>query len=361
MNTRMELWKEYREGIERNASLQKAVMESNEKLNILHSRLLKVYPEYGEKYSTKLSQFEAAVNKIEQSPSIPINGISTLLEEINKIDNTNDSSFSSINNIEFGSDELIETLKSISERKLKKVEYISTASNNVMFGKTNVVMLGEKMEEFRIAIDGPSGSGKSTVAKQIAKKYNLKYINTGLVYRAVALKLIEDKINIDDAIAVESSLNSIKVKLLRNEIVELNGIEVSDALRSDLVSQNASIIATYPAVRKYAVNIQKSESARSGVIMDGRDTTFKIMPNADFKFFLDTSPEVRAKRRLSQNEEFGYSTDYDKILKEIKTRDHRDRTRKVDPLHKTKDAYLINASDMTIEEVVEKIIQIIEK
>lgn len=217
------------------------------------------------------------------------------------------------------------------------------------------------MEEFRIAIDGPSGSGKSTVAKQIAKKYNLKYINTGLVYRAVALKLIEDKINIDDAIAVESSLNSIKVKLLRNEIVELNGIEVSDALRSDLVSQNASIIATYPAVRKYAVNIQKSESARSGVIMDGRDTTFKIMPNADFKFFLDTSPEVRAKRRLSQNEEFGYSTDYDKILKEIKTRDHRDRTRKVDPLHKTKDAYLINASDMTIEEVVEKIIQIIEK
>ncbi|NQZ65979.1 MAG: (d)CMP kinase [Mycoplasmatales bacterium] len=217
------------------------------------------------------------------------------------------------------------------------------------------------MSNIRIAIDGPSGSGKSTIAKLIAKKYNLKYINTGLVYRALAFKLIELGINIQNEDKVKENIQNIKINLLENEIVDLNGVKLDSELRSDNVSQASSVIASYSSVRNYAVKIQMLEASRKGVIMDGRDTTFKIMPDADFKFFLDTDAEIRAKRRVEQNSKIGFSTDYEKILSEIKIRDHRDRTREVDPLHQTADAHLIDTSEMTIENVVKEIIEIIEK
>ena len=361
MNTRMQLWKSYRDNIEKNASLQKAVKESNEKLKILHSRLINVFPEYDQKYKSNLSKFEATISKVEQAPSIPSDNIEKLIENINKLENENDSSFAAIDKIDFASDELKGTIKIIKSGKINKVNYIETNLSDMQVSKTKIIELGEKMEKHRIAIDGPSGSGKSTVAKKIASKYNLKYINTGLVYRAIAYKLIQDEINVNDERAVESSLPGINIKLLRNEIVELNGVEITKELRSDEVSQTASVVASYSKVRIFAVNIQKIEGTRNGVVMDGRDTTFKIMPNADVKIFLDTSPEVRARRRQEQNQELGYSTDYNTILKEIQIRDERDRTRETDPLHITKGAHLIDASDMTIDQVVDTIVNIIEK
>lgn len=357
----MELWKDYRDSIERNISLQKAVMYSNEKLNVLHKRLIEVFPEYDEKYKTQLSKFEATVNKIEQAPTIPTQNIDLIIEEINKIENDGNSSFSAIDNLSFESEELVKVLEEVQKGKINNIQYIKTYDDGIKMNETTVIELGEKMYDYRIAIDGPSGSGKSTVAKEIARIYNLKYINTGLVYRAIALHIIENGLDVQDEDEVVNELKNINIKLLKNEIVELNGHEVSNALRSDDVSQNASIVASYSAVRKFAVDIQKHEGARKGVIMDGRDTTFKIMPDADVKIFLDTSPEVRAKRRVDQNEELGYSTNYEEILEEIRIRDRRDRTREVDPLHVTEGAHLIDASEMSIDDVVQKIQDIIRE
>ena len=217
------------------------------------------------------------------------------------------------------------------------------------------------MSKYRIAIDGPSGSGKSTISKLIAKKYNLKYINTGLVYRSIVWYLIKENININDEKSVLEQLKNIKIKLLKNEIVNINSQKLSKELRTNKISQFSSIVASYKKVREYALKIQRQESSIKGIIMDGRDTTFKIMPDADIKIFLDTSSEVRAKRRMIQNNELGYNSNYDKILKEIEERDHRDRTRKIDPLHQTKDSHLIDASNMTIQEVVESISIIIQR
>ena len=360
MKTRIELWKEYRESIERNISLQKAVMQSNEKLNILHKRLLEVFPEYDVKYKTKLSKFEASINKIEQSPSIDTEGIQKIINAINDLEK-DDSSFASIESINFESDELKEALREVKSGKVNNIKYVETDTEDISIGKTKKIKLGEKMPEYRIAIDGPSGSGKSTIAKMIAKEYDLKYINTGLVYRAIALYLEQNFIDANDEDLVVEELKNIDIKLLKNEVTELNGVEVTTELRSDAVSQAASIVASYSKVREFAVNIQKREGSRLGVIMDGRDTTFKIMPDADLKIFLDTTPEVRARRRVEQNEKLGYSTDYDEILNEIKIRDQRDRTRETDPLHKTEDAHLIDASDLSIDQVIDKIKELLKE
>jgi cytidylate kinase len=172
--------------------------------------------------------------------------------------------------------------------------------------------------------------------------------------------LIKNNIDVNDFKKVKESLIKIKIKLLKNEIINLNNQKLSKELREDNVSQKASIISSYTFVREYAVLIQKNETKNEGIIMDGRDTTFNIMPNADVKIFLDTDPKIRAKRRLKQNKKLGYSTNYENILKEIKIRDKRDRTRKKDPLHKTKDSHLIDSSNLTINQVVDKIIEIIE-
>lgn len=362
MNTRMELWKTYRENIEKNISLQNSVMFSNEKLKILHNRLLKVFPKYDEKYPSNLSKFSANIKEIEQVPDMSNAKIEKIIKEIIRIENPNDPSFNSIDKINFSSEDLEKVVDELKKGKINKIKYIDTyESEELIMNQTQEIILGVKMNKNRIAIDGPSGSGKSTVAKIIGKKLGLKYINTGLVYRAIALKIHKDNIDINDEESVVKHLVNIKINLLKDEVVNLNGEEVTSQLRTDEISQGASKVASYLKVREFAVKIQIDEASNEGVIMDGRDTTFKIMPNADFKFFLDTIPEIRAQRRVKQNKEIGFSTDYDKILSEIKERDHRDRTRMADPLHKTLDAHLIDASNMTIDDVVNEIINIIKK
>ncbi|RTZ68269.1 MAG: (d)CMP kinase [Tenericutes bacterium] len=213
------------------------------------------------------------------------------------------------------------------------------------------------MKKINIAIDGPSGSGKSTAAKAVAKELGLKYINTGLVYRSIAFYVIDNSIPLKEKDIV-NSLKDIKIKLLRFEKVDLNGQKLFDELREDKVSKVAAIVASMTPVREFALKIQRYYASTKGIVMDGRDTTFKIMPKADLKIFLDTDVKERAKRRVNQNKSLGYDINYDEVLKEIKARDKLDRNRKKDPLHKTKDAILIDSTNISLEEVIEKIIKL---
>ncbi|MCK5945836.1 MAG: (d)CMP kinase, partial [Mycoplasmataceae bacterium] len=135
--------------------------------------------------------------------------------------------------------------------------------------------------------------------------------------------------------------------------------DVTKEVRADVVSSKASIVASISNVREWAVTLQQQAAESKGVVMDGRDTTFVVLPNADIKIFLDTDVKVRAKRRQEQNEKLGFSTNYDKVLKELEVRDHRDRTREKDPLHKTEDAILIDSSKISLEDVVKKISRLV--
>lgn len=359
MKTRMELWKEYRDDIAKNISLQKAVMKSNEKLKILYNRLLAVFPEYEDKYKSKLSQFEASVKKIEQAPELPKDKLTDILDKINTMESKENSSFKSIDELTFSTGELDNVIQAIQMGKLKKDKYIGGASDDISMGETKMVTIKKNPNMLRIAIDGPSGSGKSSVAKAIADKFGLNYINTGLVYRAIAFFFISKNIDFNDTEKMIELLDRIEINLLPDEKVELNKSILKNELRSDEVSQNASKVAAISEIRKFAVEVQIKSGGKAGVIMDGRDTTFKIMPDADLKIFLDTDPEVRAKRRVEQNRKLGFSVDYDQILNEIKTRDHRDRNRETDPLHKTEDAFLIDASNLSLDEVIMEVEKLI--
>lgn len=358
MKTRMKLWSEYRKNIENNISLQKSNNESNERVKILKERLLNIFPNYYEMFPSKAKSFKAEIEEIENFSTISNKKIENLIKEIDEINKNIKNNFGFINEISFKTnklDKIFESIKNhtnIEEKEIKK-------SKKIEINKLKVIKLNKNISKYKIAIDGPSASGKSVVAKRIAKLFNLNYINTGLVYRAIAFWLINKNINVRDQKEVKKNLINIKIKLLKDEIVDLNGNKFSTELRSDLVSQKASLVSSYSFVREFAILIQKDMAKKEGVIMEGRDTTFNIIPNADLKIFLDTKPEIRAKRRLKQNQELGYSTKYETILKEIIIRDERDRNRKNDPLHKVKDAFLIDSSNLTIEEVVDKIIKII--
>ncbi|MCK5867031.1 MAG: (d)CMP kinase [Mycoplasmataceae bacterium] len=361
MNTRMELWREYRNQIERNSELHISVKKSNDKLKILSGRLKNVYPDFFDKYKEDFKKIEAPISRVEDKFVISNKDVEEILLEIDKLENDTGSSLASFDNIDFHNEELKTIIDEMTSKQFNTDEYIEMNEKEMTMTETKEFKLNKEKNTLRIAIDGPSGSGKSTVAKMIAKKYGLKYINTGLVYRAIALLAHANKVNIKDEAKIKELLLTASISLLNNEIVMINDKEFSSELREDKISQSASIVASYIPVRNYAAKMQMSEAKRKGIIMDGRDTTFKIMPNADVKIFLDTSPEVRAQRRLKQNKELGYSNDYEEILREIKLRDKRDRERKLDPLHVTEGAHLIDASEMSLDEVVNVINKIVEK
>lgn len=360
MNTRMELWKNYRLEIEKNISLQQAVRNSDERYQILEKRLLNIFPKYHSKYKTNLSVFTASTNEVKTSSHYDVSKLEKILDSFNFVEDDHGVSFASIDRIDFSSKEMDDVIAAVQKGKIKNIEYVDvTKTSLVQVEKTKKVQIGGKVKKLRIAIDGPSGSGKSTVAKLVAKKHGLTYINTGLIYRAIALNAINNNIDLANESEVISSCEKNMIALHPNEVVFLKGVDVTKAVRSDKVSQGASKVAAIAKVREYALEISKDYAKQPGTVMDGRDTTFKIMPDADLKIFLDTAPEVRAKRRVEQNKILGFGIDYENILSEIKERDHRDRTRAVDPLHKTEDAHLIDASNMNIEEVVKEIEKLI--
>lgn len=210
------------------------------------------------------------------------------------------------------------------------------------------------MKNFIVAIDGPAGSGKSTVAKILAKKYAMTYLDTGAMYRMCALYFIENEISIDKKKNIEEHLPLINIDIEKDKFF-LNGKDVSLEIRTPKVTGMVSYVAKIKEIREKMVELQRKISEGKDVILDGRDIGTVVFPNADLKIFLVASPEERAKRRMKDYEEKGIHEDYEKVLASILERDFIDSTRKEGPLKKANDAVEISTDGDTIDETVAKL------
>lgn len=212
-----------------------------------------------------------------------------------------------------------------------------------------------------IAIDGPSGAGKSTIADILASKLSYVHLDTGAMYRSAALLAIKNNASLsDEEKIVELMENDFKLDMA-NDKVTLNGEDITDAIRTNEVSMAASDISKLSGVRKALVKSQQEIASKKGYIVDGRDICSVVLPDAEVKVFLTATSEDRAKRRLEQNRQKGIIDDYDKILEDIKKRDYQDSHRANSPLVKADDATLIDSSNMSIDEVVDKILSLVYK
>ena len=210
-----------------------------------------------------------------------------------------------------------------------------------------------------VAIDGPAGSGKGTVAKIIARECNLMYIDTGAMYRAIAYLTLQNNIDIkDEEKIVELAKNA--VIDFKDEKIYLNGIDVSKEIRTMEVTNIVSPISSIVKLREILVDLQRKIAGNNDVIMEGRDITTVVFPNADYKFYLDASLDERANRRYKENKEKGMDVTLESIKMSIEKRDYNDMHKEVGALTRTKDSIYIDSTNLTIEEVVEKIKQIIE-
>ena len=216
------------------------------------------------------------------------------------------------------------------------------------------------MKEFIVTVDGPAGSGKSTIAKIIANKYGFTYLDTGAMYRMIALYALEHNIDLENREQIEMMLENTKLDIIGNQFF-LNGEDVSEEIRTPRVSGVVSLVAAIKEVRVKLVELQREISKGKKIILDGRDIGTVVFPNGDVKIFLIASPEERAKRRLKEYEEKGVESDYESVLASIKERDHIDSTRKESPLLKAQDAHEIDSSVMSIEEVVAAISKYIDE
>lgn len=212
---------------------------------------------------------------------------------------------------------------------------------------------------YRIAIDGPASSGKSTIAKQLAQRLGIIYIDTGAMYRAVTLEIIRQEIDIKNDFQLKACLRELDLTLKIIDDVQhvfINGEDESETIRSVEVTRKVSEIAAMPIVRKYLVAKQQKLAEKESVIMDGRDIGTVVLPTAEYKFYLIASPDVRALRRYNENMEKGLiNQSLDEIREELIERDNYDMNRKTSPLKQADDAVLIDTSEMSIEEVVKKI------
>lgn len=210
-----------------------------------------------------------------------------------------------------------------------------------------------------IAIDGPAGAGKSSVAKAVAAKLGFIYVDTGALYRSIGVNALRNNIQTDDAQSVEALLPQTKVELKfidGTQRVFLNGEDVSEAIRMPEASMAASNVSAIPSVRSFLLDLQRDMAKNNNVIMDGRDIGTVILPDAQYKFFLTASVEVRADRRFKELTEKGINVDYKALLDEIIQRDYNDSHRETAPLKQADDAILINSSNMNIDEVINAII-----
>ena len=211
-----------------------------------------------------------------------------------------------------------------------------------------------------IAIDGPAGSGKGTITKKIADKLGLVNIDTGAMYRCVALAVLRNNISIDDNTKIIDLTKNIKIEFDENRNVYLNGEDVSKEIRTQEVTNIVSKISSIVEVREEMVKQQRSLAEGINVIMEGRDITTVVFPNADYKFYLDASVEERARRRFIQNEEAGINTSFEEIKKSIEERDYNDMHKEVGALKRCEDQIYIDSTNMTIDEVVDTIIKMVE-
>lgn len=217
------------------------------------------------------------------------------------------------------------------------------------------------MKKITIAIDGPAAAGKSTIAQEVAKRLNFTYIDTGAMYRAVTLYCLNHQINCQNESEVEKVLNNINIELKPQHIVLLNNQDVSFDIRSREVNANVSYIASYKNVRLFLVEQQRKMALHDSIVMDGRDIGSYVLPNADVKIFQVASVETRAQRRFLENKQKGIECTLISILEEVKKRDYIDSHRDFAPLVKANDAIEIDTSNLTIDEVVDLVLKIINE
>lgn len=215
------------------------------------------------------------------------------------------------------------------------------------------------MKGFHVAIDGPAGSGKSTISSLVAKRLKWTHIDTGAMYRAVTLWALKNKINLNNEEEYKF-LEEIEISYVHDNIF-LNGENVSQEIRSEEVTNNVSLVSSFGYVRRKMVDLQRKATKNKNIVMDGRDIGTVVLPNANLKIFLTANVEERAKRRLSENLLQGKNKDINEVIEEIIIRDKKDSTRKESPLRKADDAIELDTTYLTIDEVVEKILTLIEK
>ena len=212
-----------------------------------------------------------------------------------------------------------------------------------------------------VAIDGPAGAGKSTIAKRIARRLGYIYVDTGAMYRAMAYYLIQNQVDAADQEAIAAACQHADISICYQDgeqVVLLNGENVNAYLRTESVGNMASVSSVVPEVRKKLVELQQKLARETDVVMDGRDIGTVVLPDADVKVYLTASVETRAKRRFLELQEKGESADLAKIAADIEDRDYRDMHRDISPLRQAEDATLVDSSDMTIDQVVERILEL---
>lgn len=219
-------------------------------------------------------------------------------------------------------------------------------------------------EVVNIAVDGPAGSGKSTVCKLVAGRMGILYLDTGAMYRAIALKCIRDNADYAEKDAVKHVLDRLNLKIEYKDgkqVTLLDGEDVSDLIRTSQVSLIASYVSAYSFVRQKMVSLQREIAKKTSCILDGRDIGTNVLPDCRYKFYLTATAEVRAKRRYDEDRAKGSKQTYEEVLKEINDRDFQDKNRAVAPLKQASDAVVIDTSEMAIEDVVSKIIENIQE
>lgn len=218
---------------------------------------------------------------------------------------------------------------------------------------------------FAVAIDGPAGAGKSTIARAAAKALGFIYVDTGALYRSIGLNALRKGVDIKDSCAVEESLLNLKVELAFDsqgaQIVLLNGEDVSSLIRTPEVSMAASAVSAVPAVRAFLLDLQRNMAKTQNVIMDGRDIGTVVLPNADVKIFLTASSEIRAKRRFDELIEKGQDVKYEDVLADVIERDYNDSHRDIAPLKPAEDSKLADTSELTLEESINLIINLVKE
>lgn len=217
---------------------------------------------------------------------------------------------------------------------------------------------------YQIAIDGPAGAGKSTIAKELAKRLGFIYVDTGAMYRAMALYLLREGVPMDDSGKISAASQRADITIAYKDGLQqvlLDGENVTAFLRTEEVGNMASVSSANPDVRKKLVELQQNLANRENVVMDGRDIGTCVLPNADVKVYLTASAACRAKRRYEELTAKGETCDLVVIEADIEKRDHQDMTREHSPLRQAEDAVLLDSSDMTIREVVERILVLVER
>ena len=217
------------------------------------------------------------------------------------------------------------------------------------------------MKRFAIAVDGPAGSGKSTAAKMVAKRLGIIYVDTGAMYRTVALYCTQKHIPLEEEKAVVAALRDLNMEIVPEEggqRIFLNGTDVTENIRTAEIGRGASVVAAYQQVRVRMVELQQEMAREHSVIMDGRDIGTVVLPDAEVKIYLDAGVEERAHRRMGELEAKGETADFEEIKKMILQRDYNDMHREHSPLKKVEDAVSLDSTGMRIEEVTQAILNI---